>query len=117
MTAEQKAQDLEKRAKAVIQAVRKEMGNSIKSLVAWMEANKIKGDTGSIENCPLAIAYKKSLKKAFRKKNITVEVDSDLDVSITNGVEVFFNVEHRKVEASFIEKFDEEQFPQLVTAE
>ena len=115
MTPEEKT----KRALQVVKATRIDMGRSLASMVAYMEQNKIKGEQGDAERCPLAMTYLKALRPIFRNKKLEVCVDGDT-IEITVAGEQVLSIPATALEKRFIDKFDDADdegnvtYPQLM---
>jgi hypothetical protein len=88
------------------------MGSSVKSIAAYLEENKIRGDP---DTCPLSVAYKKAMRQVFRNKKLAVSVDG-VSIEVDLAGENVLSLPMTKAESRFIEKFDDSNvpFPQLL---
>ena len=91
---------------------RKAMGGKKTTIIDYMKKHKIKGFPGGISDCPLAIAYQKAFKKAFRSKGVSVIVTGS-DIEIAVGDELLSKLTI-SAEKSFINAFDTEKLPELM---
>jgi hypothetical protein len=91
-----------------LKAALKGLGNGKNKVADALRERKIKGEIGSINDCPIA----KFVGKVFRGRYQSMEVDHDfIHVTFAKG-EV--TVPTPKAVAAFMNDFDQEKYPDLI---